>query len=105
MPAATCLLDSFQEQALYRAAQMLCTQRLAKGNQTLLKQAGFGVSSKKKTFRFSMLPLKYKVCSPNTESATKSALIRINSALTERTPSSYWTSLSSCPRSSESVAV
>lgn len=54
MPAAPSLLESLQEQVLYRAAQTLFIPRLAKGNRTLLKQAGFVESSKKKTFPFSV---------------------------------------------------
>lgn len=54
MPTAISLLESFQEQILYKAGQMPCIQRLAKGNQTLLKQAGSVESSKKKTFLFSI---------------------------------------------------
>lgn len=40
MPAGTSLPESFQKLALHRAAQTLCIQMLAKGNQTLLKQVG-----------------------------------------------------------------
>lgn len=43
---------SSQEQVLYRVAETLCIQRLAKGSRTLLKQADSVECGKRKTFHF-----------------------------------------------------